>query len=141
MEIKKYDRFSNDYEVIEYTGLFQRFGIETRPVFKVIEPAPGDRSDEIRVFTERLLKDAGLKKIPPPALHPLVKEVGGEVKNNPKLFRQLIQYFAVAYEIATNEDRQEMIQVLRERLTEKVKKEIRPGELCEQCCVCYGAAC
>jgi hypothetical protein len=140
-EIQSYDRFQRDDELIEATGLWARANIgETdlwTPVFRIINGGPGIRVNEIQFFTQEAWENSGFKKINSSLTHPLVTKVAEALINEPELITQFINLMSIWAKKANDKECFGFIALLREHLPDKVKKGIRPGELCEYCEVRY----
>jgi hypothetical protein len=115
--IEKYDRFKKKRgdEIIEFIGLTTCNDY----VFKVICPRVGTRKGDIVIYSPTVFKISGFEKIPRSAYtHPLLSEIGAELKNNPVFLEDLIKFCVLINNQATQED--------KNRVYKLVKKHVPP---------------
>lgn len=151
----KYDLYKyQDNEIIEDTGLVKREldymsrllenKEEGRPyfmmIFKSVTGSPSRESGEVLYFSESAFQ-ANIKSgnLDPysPGFHPLCREIGRMMKDEPGFFTALVEYLATIYRDLDNREKFEFSEVLRSILPEELKAKIRPRELCEGCVIKY----
>lgn len=109
MSIKKYDRFKRDFdgEIIEAGGIYDESG----HVFKSVG------KNDFWLLNEDRLRGYGFKKIPRSSYsHPLLSEIGAELKDNPAFKEQLIKFAVDLISIASAEDKNEVFELLKKHI-------------------------
>lgn len=112
--IKKYDRFKWGDEIIEFTGL-KTWG--TDYIFKVICPRPGVKKGSIAIYSHDVFQASGFEKIPRSAYsHPLLSEIGAELKDNPAFLEDLIKFCVLLTEQAEPKDTEHVFKLVRKHV-------------------------
>lgn len=109
MSIKKYDRFERDFdgEIIEATGIYD----ERNHVYKATQ------RNNFWICCEDVLLGLGFKKIPRDSYsHPLLSEIGAELKDNPAFKKQLIKFAVDLISIASAQDKNEVFELLKKHV-------------------------
>jgi hypothetical protein len=109
MSIKKYDRFERDCDgkIIETAGIYD----ERNHVFKDLG------RNGFYIFSEERLRGFGFKKIPRDSYsHPLLSEIGAELKDNPAFKEQLIKFAVDLISIASAEDKNEVFELFKKHI-------------------------
>lgn len=120
MEIKQYDRFAWDDEIIEATGLKQRFIGDMLPVFRIIKPRPGREKNEAITFSREAWEKSGFKKVEPCLTHPLLRKMVDELQSNHDFQRQLIETLDNLFQASTSEEKKRIGVILREEISAEV---------------------
>ena len=117
MKIKKYDRFKRAGEVIEATGLKKVYYAEMSDVFKVIFPRPGACAGEIVIYHKKTFASSGFEKIPRESCpHPLLSEIGAELKSDPEFQEKLIRYVVGVIDISDDEEKNKTFKLFKKHV-------------------------
>ena len=135
MKPEKYDRFENDGEVIEFTGLYRRDMGDRLPVFKVIAPIPGYDKGDVKIYAKGVFERSGFKKLLP-GNHPVVLEAVKLTREQPELREQFAKALAIQFSAASPSEKKQIANLLKKYLPKELKAELCPGEKCRQCKEC-----